>query len=124
MQQILHQSAGSRCLEAYRHTALLMLLKLPHCALIWLPYPAPGEKQLNRTYSVPKTQDMTPAAIEMACAVQELSFNRAPEICFRLPVRSFPGNKKTHPDESECVLAGAVGLEPTTNGFGDRDSTN
>ena len=36
----------------------------------------------------------------------------------------FQGNKKTHPDESECVLAGAVVLEPTTYGFGDRDSTN
>lgn len=29
------------------------------CA-IWLPYPAPGEKQSIRTGSTPKTQDMTP----------------------------------------------------------------
>lgn len=43
----------------------------------------PGGKQISRTYSVPKTQDMTPAAAEMAYAVQELSFHRAPEICFR-----------------------------------------
>lgn len=33
------------------------------------------------------TQDTTPAAIEMVCAVPELSFHRAPEICFRLSVR-------------------------------------
>lgn len=60
MQQILHQSAGSRCLEAHRHTALLVLPKLPHCALIWLPYPAPGGNLISRTGSTPKTQDMTP----------------------------------------------------------------
>ena len=45
MQQILHQSTGFRCLEAHRHTALLLLPKLPHCALIWLPYPAPVESR-------------------------------------------------------------------------------
>ena len=89
MQQILHQSAGSRCLEAHRHTALLVLPKLPHCALIWLPYPAPGGNLISRTGSTPKTQDMTPAAAEIACAVQELSFNRTPEICFRLSVRGW-----------------------------------
>lgn len=32
--------------------------------------------------------------------------------------------KNTPEPKFECVLAGAVGLEPTTNGFGDRDSTN
>lgn len=80
MQQILHQSAGSGCLEAHRHTALLLLAKLPHRVLIWLPYPAPGGKQSIRTGSTPKTKDMTPAAAEIACAVQELSFHRAPEI--------------------------------------------
>ena len=57
MQQILHQSAYSRCLEAHRRMALLLLPKLPHCTLTWLPYPAPGEKQLNRTYSTPQVQD-------------------------------------------------------------------
>lgn len=33
------------------------------------------------------TQDTTPAAAEMTDTVQELSFRRAPEICFRLSVR-------------------------------------
>lgn len=89
MQQILHQSAGSRCLEAHRHTALLLLPKLPHCALIWLPYPAPGGKQISRAGSTPKTQDLTPAAAEMTDAIQELSFHRASEICFRLSVRGW-----------------------------------
>lgn len=89
MQQILHQSAGSRCLEAHRHTALLLLPKLPHCVPTWLPYPAPGGKQSIRTGSTPKTQDMTPAAAEMTDAVPELSFNRTPEICFRLSVRGW-----------------------------------
>ena len=45
------------------------------------------ENQISRTGSTPKTQDLTPAAAEMACAVQELSFLRASEICFRLSVR-------------------------------------
>lgn len=35
------------------------------------------------------TQDTTPAASEMACAVQELSFHRASEICFRLSVKGW-----------------------------------
>ena len=62
MQQILHQSTGSRCLEAHRHTALLLLPKLPHCALIWLPYSAPGGKQINRTgsTSAPRTLPRSP----------------------------------------------------------------
>ena len=47
------------------------------------------ENQISRAGSTPKTQDLTPAAAEMACAVQELSFNRAPEICFRLSVRGW-----------------------------------
>ena len=37
-----------------------------------------------------------------------------------------PQNTKKEP-ENKCfrpLLAGAEGLEPTTNGFGDRDSTN
>ena len=49
----------------------------------------PSGKQISRTGSTPKTQDLTPAAAEMACAVQELSFNRTPEICFRLSVRGW-----------------------------------
>lgn len=89
MQQILHQSTGSGCLEAHRHTALFLLPKLPHRVLIWLPYPAPGGKQSIRTGNTPKTQDMTPATAEMTDAVPELSFNRTPEICFRLSVRGW-----------------------------------
>lgn len=60
MQQILHQSAYSRCLEAHRRMALLLLPKLPHCVPTWLPYPAPGGNLISRTGSTPKTQDMTP----------------------------------------------------------------
>ena len=54
--------------------------KAAACMPIWLPYPAPGEKQSIRTGSTPKTQDMTPAAAEMTDAVQELSFHKASEI--------------------------------------------
>lgn len=49
----------------------------------------PSGKQISRTGSTPKTQDMTPAAAEMTDAVPELSFNRTPEICFRLSVRGW-----------------------------------
>ena len=38
------------------------------------------ENQISRAGSTPKTQDLTPAAAEMACAVQELSFHKASEI--------------------------------------------
>ena len=40
----------------------------------------PSGKQISRTGSTPKTQDMTPAAAEMTDAVQELSFHKASEI--------------------------------------------
>ena len=40
----------------------------------------PSGKQISWTGSTPKTQDLTPAAAEMACAVQELSFHKASEI--------------------------------------------
>ena len=88
MQQILHQSAGSGCLEAHRHTALLVLLKRPHvCRYGCLILPRWKADQLDMQHI--GTQDTIPAAIEMVCAVPELSFNRAPEICFRLSVRGW-----------------------------------
>lgn len=40
----------------------------------------PSGNLISRTGSTPKTQDLTPAAAEMACAVQELSFHKASEI--------------------------------------------
>ena len=48
----------------------------------------PSGKQISRTgsTSAPRTH---PTAAEMVCAVQELSFHRAPEICFRLSVRGW-----------------------------------
>ena len=49
----------------------------------------PSGNLISRTGSTPKTQDMTPAAAEMTDAVPELSFNRTPEICFRLSVRGW-----------------------------------
>ena len=49
----------------------------------------PSGKQISWTGSTPKTQDLTPAAAEMTDAIQELSFHRAPEICFRLSVRGW-----------------------------------
>lgn len=89
MQQILHQSAGSRCLEAHRHTALLLLPKLPHLCADMAALSNLVENQISRAGSTIGTQDTTPAASEMACAVQELSFHRASEICFRLSVRGW-----------------------------------
>ena len=49
----------------------------------------PSGKQISWTGSTPKTQDLTPAAAEMTDAIQELSFHRASEICFRLSVRGW-----------------------------------
>lgn len=49
----------------------------------------PGRKPDQADRQHIGTQDTTPAAIEMVCAVPELSFHRAPEICFRLSVRGW-----------------------------------
>lgn len=38
--------------------------KAAACMPIWLPYPAPGEKQSIRTYSTPKIQDTTPQPLK------------------------------------------------------------
>ncbi len=38
--------------------------------------------------------------------------------------RKFMHKKEKNPANSCRILAGALGLEPRTNGFGDRDSTN
>ena len=94
----------------------------------------PGWKAEHPDWQHTQNPSHDSVAAEIACAVQELSFHKASEIytsttCKRSGDQSDCSGvsreiKKTHPDESECVLAGAVGLEPTTNGFGDRDSTN
>ena len=49
----------------------------------------PGRKAEHPDRQYIGTQDTTPVTIEMACAVQELSFHRASEICFRLSVRGW-----------------------------------
>ena len=45
-------------------------------------------------------------------------------ITARISIPCKTKKKRVFSKRENTPLAGAVGLEPTTNGFGDRDSTN